>query len=686
VEGSSRSRCSRIVSFNCSENIFDFFGALLRATGLRQGEGAELGDASLECAEELMQDRVSRTDEEHVVNGVLCVENRTILVSAFNGRRNLFDCCAKFLTLFVGRVLCEQLGGEALELCSHSIDVARKFGARDRHNRSPTVLGFHEALGFKLAQGLTNRRPARRGHFAQLSLNQKLPRWKPKLDDRVTQNARNLLADRCVALDLPATEYVCHVATLSVGNSENQDGETRSRISLADISSPHEVNVLPKVSYSCQGVVGQAIVKLGFRKNTQGRGLKMGSDSIAVIGAGPVGLIAALAFARDGFDVTVFEAEDQVNLAPRAMVYLNPLLPDLHELGILDDMKNRGHIDREGFNMHLVALNEVLSAPNSVLDGLMPTPFNVHLGQGQVCTIVLEHLGRLPNVEVRWGHSLVGLEQSDSGVTLTVQKKGGTTTTARYGWVIGADGGRSAVRELIGATAEGMTWDDRFVATNVFADFRSLGMKSSNMYVHPTLAAVIADIDGHGLWRCTFQESADLPEEGLRQRIDDYYHALLGEDGVYEIDAYSPYRMHQRMSTKMHEGRVVLAGDAAHLTNPTGGLGLTTGLYDVISLREGLGALIAGEADESVLDRYAAERTKAFTEISSPTAVFLKDVVYGRHPAETLRTLTEPMRQSTQDIESQRQMLLGLDAVRSPSLLLTDNSSAGSRALSHPAD
>ena len=412
----------------------------------------------------------------------------------------------------------------------------------------------------------------------------------------------------------------------------------------------------------------------------------MSSDSIAVIGAGPVGLVSALAFARDGFAVTVFEAEDQVNLAPRAMVYLNPLLPDLDELGILDDMKSRGHIDRDGFNMNLVALDEVLSAPNSVLDGLMPTPFNVHLGQGEVCAIVLEHLGRLSNVEVKWGHALTGLEQDDSGVTLTFQKKDGSASPGRFGWVIGADGGRSVVRELIGATAEGITWDDRFVATNVFTDFRSLGMKSSNMYVHPTLAAVIADIDGHGLWRCTFQESAELPEEGLRQRIDDYYHALLGEDGVYEIDTFSPYRMHQRMSTKMREGRVVLAGDAAHLTNPTGGLGLTTGLYDVIALHEGLGALIGGTADASVLDRYEAERTKTFTEISSPTATHLKNVVYGRHDAETLRALTEPMRQGTKDVESQRQMLLGLDAVRSPSLLATDGGGVEGHALLHLAE
>jgi 2-polyprenyl-6-methoxyphenol hydroxylase-like FAD-dependent oxidoreductase len=397
----------------------------------------------------------------------------------------------------------------------------------------------------------------------------------------------------------------------------------------------------------------------------------MGGDSIAIAGGGPVGLIAALAFGLDGHDVTVFEAAEAPSMAPRAIVYLNPLLPDLDRLGILADMKARGHVDHDGFNMHLVELGEVLSAPNTVLDSVLAHPYNVHLGQGDVCQIALEHLGRLPNVDVRFGQRVTGLEQ-DGGVTLTVDNRG-SQDTHRAGWVIGADGGRSTVRELIGATADGMTWDERFVATNVFVDFRALGMKSSNMYAHPTLGAIIADIDGKGQWRVTFQEDASLPAETVRQRIDAYFRDLLpalnAPEVTCELAAFTPYRMHQRLSTKLRDGRVTLAGDAAHLTNPTGGLGLTGGIYDVIALHEGLSAVIGGRAGAEVLDRYAAERSKMFTELISPTASHLKNIVYGGHDAATLRELTQPMREATKDTESQRAMLLGLDGVRSPSLL-----------------
>ena len=127
--------------------------------------------------------------------------------------------------------------------------------------------------------------------------------------------------------------------------------------------------------------------------------------------------------------------------------------------------------------------------------------------------------------------------------------------------------------------------------------------------------------------------------------------------------------MHQRLASKLREGRVLLVGDAAHLTNPTGGLGLTTGLYDVLALEEVLPAVARGEAGEEALDRFAADRSRVFSEITSPTASMLKNVVYGGLEPEALREATAMQRQFTSTHEQRVAMLLGLDAVRSPSLL-----------------
>lgn len=391
------------------------------------------------------------------------------------------------------------------------------------------------------------------------------------------------------------------------------------------------------------------------------------NQSVLVVGAGPAGATAALALARKGMRVILIDAEREPNLSPRAIVYLHPLLPDLDRLGILDDMRSRGHIDHEGFNMHLVALDEILSAPNTELEGASPTPYNIHMGQGEFTQIVIEHLATM-DVDVRWGTRLVEFVQDDTGVTATVETDAGREQL-RVDWLVGADGGRSTVRDLIGATLEGFTWEERFVAVNLRYDFRSIGMRSSNLYVHPTLPAVIAQIDKSGLWRCTFQESADLPEETVEERVHAYLHALLGEDAEYELVAFRPYRMHQRLASKLRDGRALLIGDAAHLTNPTGGLGLTTGLYDVLALEEVLPAVASGAAGADALDRFAADRARVFSEITSPTASLLKNVVYGGLDADTLRESTGIQREMTSTHEKRVAMLLGLDAVRSPSLL-----------------
>ncbi|CAM3140463.1 6-hydroxy-3-succinoylpyridine 3-monooxygenase HspB [Arthrobacter ulcerisalmonis] len=403
----------------------------------------------------------------------------------------------------------------------------------------------------------------------------------------------------------------------------------------------------------------------------------MDTESVCVVGAGPVGLVMALALARDGVPVTVIETEAEPNMSPRAMVYLNSLLPDLDGYGILEDMKQRGHVDHEGFNMHLVRTGEVLSAPNTVLEGHHPTPFNIHMGQGELCNIVLEHLARMPHVTIHWDTQVTSLEQDAHGVSLTLSNETGSTRTHRSNWVVGADGGRSSIRTLIGATLDGTTWDERFIATNLHFDFRQLGFKSSNLFVHPTLPAVIGQINRDGLWRCTIQESAALPEETVASRIEEYFRALLGPDAEYELVDFRPYRMHQRLSSKLRQGRVVLAGDAAHLTNPTGGLGLTTGLYDVFALHEAFRALLGGAADESILDRYAEERVKTFSTMTSPMASNLKNIVYGGLDAESLAAATEPMRQGTSTPEAQLGFLKALDGIRSPSLLTPEPISSG---------
>src|SRR5690606_24149818 len=136
-------------------------------------------------------------------------------------------------------------------------------------------------------------------------------------------------------------------------------------------------------------------------------------------------------------------------------------------------------------------------------------------------------------------------------------------------WVVGADGAGSAVRKALGLSFDGMTWPERFVATNLRHDFESAGYGQSTMVVDDQWGAVIVKITRDGLWRCTFMEDAALPEASYLDRVPAAYEHLLPGGGGYELVQSSPYKMHQRCAASFRQGPVLLGGDAAQLTHPT---------------------------------------------------------------------------------------------------------------------
>jgi 3-(3-hydroxy-phenyl)propionate hydroxylase/6-hydroxy-3-succinoylpyridine 3-monooxygenase len=251
----------------------------------------------------------------------------------------------------------------------------------------------------------------------------------------------------------------------------------------------------------------------------------------------------------------------------------------------------------------------------------------VHLGQNRLAEVALEHLLRMPGTSISFGTRVTGLSQDADGVTVQASTTEGAREL-RASWVVGADGARSAVRQALGLGFAGTTWPERFVATNVVYDFERLGLARATMMIDPRHGAIIVKIDEAGRWRCTYSEDASLPEEGVLERMPAYFRAILPPGSDYELVQYSPYRMHQRAAERFRIGRAVLAGDAAHVTNPSGGLGLTSGMFDCFVLYEALAAVVHGEADPEVLDRYSDERRRVFWDLASPQACENKRLIY----------------------------------------------------------
>ena len=378
-------------------------------------------------------------------------------------------------------------------------------------------------------------------------------------------------------------------------------------------------------------------------------------EGVLIVGAGPVGLITALGLAQRGLAVTVVEAEPHIIDSPRAMVYHWTVLEHLDRLGILSEAEEQG-FRKQDYAYFVVETGEWIRFDLDLLADDTDYPYNVHLGQHELAAIALRHLERIPGTQVLFDAPLTALRQDAAGVTATVQAPEGPRDL-RAAWAIGADGARSTVRGLLDLGFDGFTWPERFVATNVFYDFEAHGYPRSVLQIDPVRGAIIAKIDNRGLWRVTYSESASLPEETVQDRLAEHYAALLPGDEEWTLDRLTPYKMHQRSATTYRSGRVLLAGDAAHATNPTGGLGLTSGMFDSFALQDALAAVAVDGADDAILDEWAAERRSIFTEIASPQASENKRLIYSEPDPQRRRADIERLRAGVADRETLRERL-----------------------------
>jgi 2-polyprenyl-6-methoxyphenol hydroxylase-like FAD-dependent oxidoreductase len=327
----------------------------------------------------------------------------------------------------------------------------------------------------------------------------------------------------------------------------------------------------------------------------------------------------------------------------------------LDRLGLLDELKAAG-ILKQDYQFRTVT-GEILAAPHmSVLTPKdTPYPFNLHMPQHELARAILRNLLLISGTQVRWNARVTDLAQDSGGVTLSVEQDG-EPRDIRCRYVIGADGGRSTVRQACGLSFDGYTHPERLIATNLRYDFEARGFARANFVVDPVHWAVIVIADRHGLWRITYGEDARLPEESIHERLIGHYRALLPDSDPYTLEAYAPFRVHERCASSFRAGRVLLAGDAAHVCNPFGGLGLTSGLLDGDLLGDALPAVIHGRAPDDLLDRYATERRRVFTEVTGPAAAENKRRIQEADP-EKKRVDRERFARVHNDRDFQREVL-----------------------------
>lgn len=338
----------------------------------------------------------------------------------------------------------------------------------------------------------------------------------------------------------------------------------------------------------------------------------MAADVI-VVGAGPVGAVLTLALARGGLRVTLLEAESAIDDSPRAATVHPSTLDMLAELGLMDEVAARGLVCRYFDHWDRPSGTLIARFDHDVLRDDTAHPFVVQIEQHKIVDMVLRRLASLDGADVRLGTRVTGITQDGSRVTVTAEH-GGEADTLSASHLVGTDGGRSTVRKLAGIGFEGYTWPERFLVLTTGFDFQTEWDCSFRSYFADPGEWVnlfkVAGDDGRGRWRAVFPTAAEEPDDAalsdaaVARRLS---RLARGAGPVDQLLHRKLYRVHQRVATSFRAGRVFLAGDAAHVNNPIGGLGMNCGIHDAVELAEVLTAAARGPA-ESLLDRYNARR------------------------------------------------------------------------------
>ena len=393
-----------------------------------------------------------------------------------------------------------------------------------------------------------------------------------------------------------------------------------------------------------------------------------GKLPVVIAGAGPTGLMCALALARRGVQVVVCEAEPSLTHDLRAGTFHPPTQEMMAPYGITERMHEHGlQVRRWQIRSRRDGL--IAEFDLGLLADETPYPYRLHLEQHRLTPIQLDILRQEPTAEVHFRHRITGFEQKAHEVRVELESEG-IPGKLEASWLIGADGGRSTIRKRLPVEFEGFTWPEQFLVVSTPYDLARHGFTMNAYVADPVEWAAVfkmPDAGPPGLWRLAFPCDPGLPDDALLdpRSVQARMQGFLPNHASYEIRYQSIYRVHQRVASEWRHGRVLLAGDAAHLNNPLGGFGLNSGIHDAISLADKLARIWRGEADESLLDLYVRQRRAATIEQVQAMSIRNKRLLEERDPQvhrqrmeDLVATANDPARARAHMLESS--MIAGL--------------------------
>lgn len=341
----------------------------------------------------------------------------------------------------------------------------------------------------------------------------------------------------------------------------------------------------------------------------------MQRTEVLVVGAGPAGTVAAYRLAQMGIDVILCEAGESCAHDLRASTIHAPTLEMLDELGVADELIERGlkapiyHL-RERRSGHVIAFDMGEIADKTRF------PFRLQCEQYYLAMALAQRLQSHPRARVLFSTRAIDVTQNGVEAVATVEHKGEKQQIAAK-YIIGADGARSIVRKNLDVTFDGFTYEEKFVSLSTAFPIEEVipDIAYVNYISDPEEWLVLLRVPS--LWRVLVPASADKSDEELLSdaNVASVFRRIVGDRPI-ETDHRGIYRVHQRVASTFVQGRILLIGDAAHLNNPLGGFGMNSGIHDAWNLTEKLVSVLRG-ADPALLDLFNRQRravTQSFTQ------------------------------------------------------------------------
>jgi len=330
---------------------------------------------------------------------------------------------------------------------------------------------------------------------------------------------------------------------------------------------------------------------------------------VLIVGAGPVGLTLAMRLGLNGHNVCVLEADEGIETDLRASTFHPPTLDLFDEQGITTQLIQSGLV-APTWQVRMNHTNEFAEFDLSILKDHTNHPYRLQCEQWRLSEFLKGYIEKnIPNVSLLWGHPCENFTQEENHVLINAKNASSEVCSFRAKFLIGCDGSRSIVRKHMDLEFEGETFPETTILATTHFPFQDHLDHLSYINYCWTPDGTFSLLRLKNLWRVSLYPSLEesiesaVDSQSVRRKINQIAPSF-GDSPILEI---RPYKIHQRVVNQYVVGRVVLAGDAAHINSPSGGMGMNGGVHDAFNLAEKLNRILKGEGIE-LLDKYERQR------------------------------------------------------------------------------